>query len=86
MATKILTKPKEAKPETKRNEVCVHHWVIEPPEGPVSKGVCKICGAEKDFHNHKAYSDWGNESSSISRIGRDFGNKSQSEDGEDTYS
>lgn len=31
--------------------LCVHHWIIEPPNGPVSKGVCKLCGAEKNFEN-----------------------------------
>ena len=30
---------------------CIHHWVIEPPTGPVSKGVCKKCGEEKEFDN-----------------------------------
>lgn len=30
---------------------CYHHWIIEAPVGPTSKGVCKICGAEKEFAN-----------------------------------
>ena len=28
-----------------------HHWVIGEPEGPVSRGVCKTCGAARDFRN-----------------------------------
>ena len=28
---------------------CQHHWVIDPPKGPVSKGVCRSCGEERDF-------------------------------------
>ena len=28
---------------------CRHYWIIEAPEGPTSKGVCKFCGAEKEF-------------------------------------
>jgi len=30
---------------------CIHHWLIEPPTGPVSKGVCKKCGEDGWFHN-----------------------------------
>ena len=28
-----------------------HRWRIEEPNGPVSRGVCKDCGAEKQFKN-----------------------------------
>lgn len=28
---------------------CIHHWVIETPNGPVNMGVCKKCGEEKGF-------------------------------------
>jgi len=37
------------KPDT--NNLCKHHWVIEPPNGPFSRGKCKQCGAEKVFDN-----------------------------------
>lgn len=30
---------------------CPHYWIIEPPKGPTSKGVCKLCGASKEFNN-----------------------------------
>lgn len=30
---------------------CVHHWVIDPPNGPTSVGVCKNCGEEREFPN-----------------------------------
>lgn len=30
---------------------CHHYWVIESPNGPTSKGVCKFCGAKKEFLN-----------------------------------
>ena len=30
---------------------CSHHWIIEPPAGPTSRGVCKLCGAVKEFDN-----------------------------------
>ena len=32
-------------------DTCRHHWIIETPSGPFSKGVCKLCGEEKDFEN-----------------------------------
>jgi len=30
---------------------CHHYWIIESADGPTSKGVCKFCGAEKEFYN-----------------------------------
>jgi hypothetical protein len=30
---------------------CKHHWVIEPPDGPTSRGKCKLCGETKIFDN-----------------------------------
>jgi hypothetical protein len=30
---------------------CRHHWLIEPPNGPTSIGVCKLCGATREFDN-----------------------------------
>lgn len=30
---------------------CCHHWVIDRPLGPTSRGICKVCGAEKRFQN-----------------------------------
>ena len=37
------------KPVAKGN--CVHHWLIETPNGRESTGVCKRCGATKEFAN-----------------------------------
>lgn len=31
--------------------VCTHHWIIDSPIGPISKGVCKICGEQREFCN-----------------------------------
>ncbi len=28
-----------------------HRWRIDEPSGPISLGVCKECGAEKQFKN-----------------------------------
>jgi hypothetical protein len=30
---------------------CKHHWIIEAPEGPTSKGHCRLCGQHKIFEN-----------------------------------
>ncbi len=30
---------------------CQHHWLIEPPSGPLSRGVCKHCAEERYFMN-----------------------------------
>jgi hypothetical protein len=44
---------------------CVHHWVIDPPNGAVSEGRCKSCGEKKEFRNSFEYSSWyGNKSPS----------------------
>ena len=32
-------------------EQCAHYWIIEASRGPTSRGVCKLCGAEKEFLN-----------------------------------
>jgi len=31
---------------------CRHHWIIESVDGPTSWGLCKNCGAEKEFLNY----------------------------------
>ncbi len=30
---------------------CVHTWIVEPPNGPVSFGRCDSCGETKEFPN-----------------------------------
>lgn len=30
---------------------CAHHWVIDTPAGPVSRGQCKRCGEAREFLN-----------------------------------
>lgn len=30
---------------------CTHHWLFDPPEGPTSRGVCKLCGSETEAYN-----------------------------------
>ena len=41
-----------SEPNTEQKQ-CVHHWIIESPDGPTSFGICKHCGVVKEFSN-----DW----------------------------
>jgi hypothetical protein len=34
--------------------LCVHHWLIDSPTGEVSKAVCKLCGARREFDSATA--------------------------------
>ena len=38
---------------------CRHYWVIEEADGPISSGVCKICGEKRKFHNSWMGSSYG---------------------------
>lgn len=37
---------------------CCHRWVIERASGPVSNGVCRKCGAVREFVNTPVSSEW----------------------------
>lgn len=39
--------------------VCRHHWVIQPADGPVSDGSCRICGESREFKNYVESATWG---------------------------
>ena len=38
---------------------CRHHWVIQPADGPVSNGSCRICGETREFKNYVESATWG---------------------------
>ena len=40
---------------------CRHHWIIQAATGPVSAGVCRNCGAVRDFKNYVGTTHWGEE-------------------------
>ncbi len=45
-----------------QTDQCEHHWLIEPPSGPTSNGVCRVCGEERSFENYHfstAARQWG---------------------------
>jgi hypothetical protein len=37
---------------------CSHRWRIAAPNGPTSPGVCRLCGATRDFPNVSDESVW----------------------------
>jgi len=43
---------------------CRHYWVIESPHGATSKGVCKLCGASREFLNAAPSAYWEDDSGS----------------------
>ncbi len=40
---------------------CQHYWKIASPNGPISIGVCKICGERSEFKNSIQGSGWDRE-------------------------
>ena len=35
----------------RESSIHMHHWLIAKQDGPESKGVCKWCGARRNFIN-----------------------------------
>ncbi|MFC1934805.1 hypothetical protein ACFLXZ_00615 [Chloroflexota bacterium] len=42
---------KDGKVKHGRQRECQHYWLIETADGPTSKGVCRFCGADREFYN-----------------------------------
>lgn len=49
---------------------CRHYWLIESPQGPTSMGMCKLCGARKEFSNSVVDFLWEDEPLSELSYGR----------------
>ena len=58
MTIELLQKTISEPIEERKQETCVHHWVIDPPEGPMSQGICRKCGTTREFQNFFPYSTW----------------------------
>lgn len=54
--------------KTETKPKCTHYWVIESPQGPTSRGVCKLCGAVSEFSNYVPYPTW---EGRVTRLPRD---------------
>ena len=60
MPQQITTAPTSESENTEAAvEVCRHHWVIQPADGPVSNGSCQICGENREFKNYVESATWG---------------------------
>ena len=59
MATVDAKQETVLEPGAQESDSCEHHWVIASPAGPVSRGVCRLCGAERDFQNYMEGAPWG---------------------------
>jgi len=49
--TLVTTQVLEKTEATQEVSACRHYWVVEPPAGETSRGVCKLCGAARRFPN-----------------------------------
>ncbi len=58
MATKTASKTRSKSPSAENLGECNHHWLIDPPSGPISTGHCKLCGVERNFPNSSEDSIW----------------------------
>jgi len=61
---------KAAQPGAVEQPQCRHHWLIETPQGATSKGVCKLCGAVREFRNAVSATYWESDSSDLGEWGR----------------
>jgi len=52
MTVEMATRHQEQHADGVAQQVCHHHWIVEDADGPVSRGLCKLCGARKDFSNY----------------------------------
>ena len=47
---------------------CEHFWMIESPNGPTSKGSCRVCGETRDFVNYLESSAWTSSGMTIQQL------------------
>ncbi|MFQ6026887.1 MAG: hypothetical protein ACE5Q6_05155 [Dehalococcoidia bacterium] len=40
---------------------CCHHWMIEPANGPLSRGKCRHCNEVRMFENTVTVREWGDD-------------------------
>jgi hypothetical protein len=46
---------------------CIHHWKIASPNGPTAHGICRRCGAEREFPTVTDDTLWGDEEDRAAR-------------------
>ena len=53
MTSKVAVAERASRAEERAGQAeCQHHWTIDIAAGPVSTGMCQICGTRKEFHNY----------------------------------
>jgi len=50
----MRSKVKVTSADTAVQDRCHHYWILEKANGPTSRGICKFCGAEKEFDNRSS--------------------------------
>lgn len=48
----VTVKKADLSDEPELHQGCRHHWLIESVAGPISQGVCQLCGMKRDFDNY----------------------------------
>ena len=38
--------------KTAIKQKCRHFWLIEAAAGPISRGICQLCGTKRNFDNY----------------------------------
>ena len=61
-------------------EVCCHHWVIQPADGPISNGLCRVCGESREFKNYVESATWGDSRITNKNSSASVGAESTSDD------
>ena len=85
MPQQITTTPTPQLENTKAAvEVCRHHWVIQPADGPVSNGSCQICGENRKFKNYVESATWGDSRIASKNSSATVESTSDAEDGRST--
>ena len=44
---------------------CRHHWIIDPPMGPISRGACRHCDEVREFKNYIESAPWVDDPSAL---------------------
>lgn len=44
-----------------------HHWLIESPNGPTSRGTCQVCGVIREFKNSIQITSWESDGNHVNR-------------------
>ncbi len=57
----VMSKGSVAERPEKKIAECRHYWVIDAAGGPTSKGVCSLCGVQRNFKNYLEDAPWDDE-------------------------